>query len=64
MAVERLLSPQEATDRLAERGVNVTARTVRRWIATGQLASVELPSGRRVVPESVIDAMLTTEAAS
>lgn len=62
MATENLLTPGEATERLAEHNVRVTVRTVRRWIASGALPSYELPNGRRVVPESALAAMLPLRA--
>lgn len=60
MAPDNLLTPNEVTERLAERSVRVTVRTVRRWIASGALPSIELPNGRRVVPESDLAAFLPT----
>lgn len=61
MATENLLTPGEATERLAEHNVRVTVRTVRRWITSGALPSYELPNGRRVVPESALAAMLPAD---
>lgn len=61
MATDNLLTPTQVTQRLADRNVRVSVRTVRRWIGSGALSSIELPSGRRVVPESELAAFIAAD---
>lgn len=50
------LSPAKFAERLCQRGLPVTGRTVQRWAKDGALAGVvSLPSGRFQIPASALD---------
>lgn len=50
-----LLSATDAALRFTANGIPVTRRTVHRWAKTGRIPSVELPSGRLLIPADAID---------
>lgn len=51
------LTPREAADRLAARGVSVHPETLKRWAKRGQVPAVKLPSGRLLFAPDDIDAL-------
>lgn len=58
LADEPLLSPREAADRL-----QVSETSVRRWVKLGRLKAIRLPSGRRKVRLSEVEAILSNDTA-
>jgi len=52
------LSIPQAAQRLREKGLNVSARQVRRWVQKGQLAAVPLPNGRAQIHPDDLAALL------
>ncbi|MEW6933715.1 helix-turn-helix domain-containing protein [Trueperella pyogenes] len=50
----RLLSTGKAAE-----AFDVTSQTVRRWIDTGKIAAVVLPSGQLRIPASEVERILT-----
>lgn len=58
-----MLTVPQVVDRLAERGLAVSAETVREWARSGRVPAIQLPSGRfRFKPGDV--AKITTKRAA
>lgn len=57
------LSPNRAHLYLKDRGVHVSAATLRAWVKSGALRAGKLPNGRPVISTDVLDA-ITEESVS
>lgn len=54
--VKDFMTPSEASEWLEERGVTASARTVRRWLASGALGEFRMvPNGRIHVRRSELE---------
>jgi excisionase family DNA binding protein len=58
----KLLSVTEAQRRLADRGLEVTDETLRRWAIDGKVPAIRLPSGQYRFKVEDVDGVLTVSA--
>jgi helix-turn-helix protein len=63
MSTESYIVPEVITPAEAALECRRSVPTIRRWMRTGLLESIELPSGRRVIPLAALGAFQRTPAA-
>lgn len=62
MAAEQTyLSVPETVDALREGGIDVSHDSVRRWVKSGRLKAIRLPSGRAKIRREDVEAILRGE---
>jgi predicted site-specific integrase-resolvase len=60
---DALLSPGKAARKLAKAGFPTTVHAVRRWANEGKVWSTRTPSGRIMLRESDVDALIAQRSA-
>jgi predicted site-specific integrase-resolvase len=56
----QLLTPGQAAERLRQAGIKISDEAVRQWLRADRLASVQLPSGRRLIRSEDVDAIISS----